>query len=114
MKRDARVYLHDMLEACRAIERHVAGCTFADYQHDRTIRSAVERELFIIGEAMTAIRRIQPQMMEHISDAAKIIGLRNQLAHAYFGVRDEEIWGVIEHSLPLLVRELESLLPDQR
>ncbi|MEX0886152.1 MAG: HepT-like ribonuclease domain-containing protein [Phycisphaeraceae bacterium] len=110
MKRDVGIYLHDMLDACRAIEQHVAGRTLADYQQQRTIRSAVERELFVIGEALAAVRRLEPEMVEHITDAARIIGLRNQLAHAYFSVHDEEIWGIIENNLSVLARELEQLL----
>lgn len=112
MKRDVRTYLHDMLDACRAIQQHVAGQSLDDYRRQRTIRSAVERELFLIGEAAAAIRKVEPNQLTWITDAGKIIGLRNQLAHGYFNVRDEEIWGIIEQNLPILTQELEQLLTD--
>lgn len=58
MPRDRRAYLFDMREAARLIERFTAGRAFDDYQADPMLRSAVERQLEIVGEALVqALRR---------------------------------------------------------
>ncbi len=50
--RDVRKYLFDMAEACRLIDEFIAGRSFDDYQADAMLRSAVERQLEIVGEAL--------------------------------------------------------------
>lgn len=44
-------YLRDMLDACSRIERFVRGKTLDNYRSDELLRSAVERQIEIIGEA---------------------------------------------------------------
>lgn len=53
MQRDARAYLSDIVESCEAIGVAVAGLDLDAYSASRLVRSAVERELTIIGEAMS-------------------------------------------------------------
>ena len=52
MTRDPRAYLADVIEAGIAIQDAVATISFDDYCSSRLIRSAVEREFMIIGEAL--------------------------------------------------------------
>ena len=58
MPRDARAYLSDVIEACEAIASAVDGMTFEDYSKTRLVRSAVEREFTIVGEALQALKSI--------------------------------------------------------
>ena len=53
MRHDADKYLHDKLNSCEFLLEFTAGRTVADFANDRPFRSAVERELQIIGEAGT-------------------------------------------------------------
>jgi len=55
MQRDARKYLHDIAQAADLIVSFTSGKAFADYQTDAMLRSAVERQLGIIGEALAQL-----------------------------------------------------------
>jgi hypothetical protein len=61
------------------------GKTFADYDADPMLRSAVERQLMIVGEALNRLRRIEPELLASITDSRKIIAFRNILGHGYDG-----------------------------
>jgi predicted nucleotidyltransferase len=50
-------FLWDMLTAARAVASFVAGRTFEQYERDLLLRSAVERQIEIIGEAARRITR---------------------------------------------------------
>jgi uncharacterized protein with HEPN domain len=50
-EKDDNAYLWDMLTAAHAVESFVRGRTVADYLDDLMLRSAVERQIEIIGEA---------------------------------------------------------------
>ena len=60
--RDRRAFLWDMLEAARSIKTFVEGKTLEDYQQDELLRSGVERQFLIIGEALS-----QPPACSRIS-----------------------------------------------
>ena len=81
MARSVSAYLADLADSCDAIDHALAGVDLATYHEDRFIRSAVERELILIGEAVGAVRRLDPESFTHISHARTIVGLRNVLAH---------------------------------
>jgi uncharacterized protein with HEPN domain len=110
--RDGRAYLYDISVACARIAEFTAGRTIEDYRQDAMVRSAVERQFEIIGEALNLLRRDAPDTAGRISDASRIIAFRNRLIHGYATVSDEVVWGVIEASLPMLVRDVECLLTE--
>ena len=58
MPRDTRAYLADIVESCAAITRAVSDISLAEYRSNRLIRSSVEREFILIGEAMAALARV--------------------------------------------------------
>ena len=59
-------YLWDMLDAARAVREFVNLRSFQDYLNDHMLRSAVERQLEIIGEAArrvsTVYREAHPEI----------------------------------------------------
>jgi len=55
MQREPRAYLADILESCDAIDAAVVGMRIEDYLGNRLVRSSVEREFTIIGEAVLAL-----------------------------------------------------------
>jgi uncharacterized protein with HEPN domain len=83
---------------------------FGAYQSNLMLRRAVERNLEIIGEAMNRIVKRDAGFENRITDAKAIIGLRNQVIHAYDGISDESIWSVLIDHLPKLYAQVEGLI----
>lgn len=105
MPRDARAYLSDVIEACDSIVTAVEGRTFEEYSTTRLIRSAVEREFTIIGEALQALSRSAGEIFNDISHARRIVDFRNQLTHQYPTIDDGMVWAIIEREVPVLRKE---------
>lgn len=110
MQRDERAYLNDIIEACAAIERALSGVDLATYRADRLVRSAVEREFIIVGEAVAALSRVSPQAFARITHARRIVDFRNQLTHEYPSVDDAVVWLIAEHDVSVLRGECAVLL----
>ena len=74
------------------------------------LRSAVERQFGIVGEALARLAKDSPEITASIPDHAKIIAFRNILIHGYAAVDDRIVWGVIENYLAALKSKVEELL----
>ncbi len=110
MPRDARAYLRDIIDSCDAITAAVLGLDLAGYEGNRLVRSSVEREFIIIGEATAALARVTPEVFDAITRARRIVDFRNQLTHEYPTVDDAIVWAIVEHDVPVLRRECASLI----
>jgi uncharacterized protein with HEPN domain len=110
MPRSAAAYLVDILDACDSIGSLLDGVDLATYEASRGIRSAVEREFIIVGEAVSALGRLAPEAVDRLSDARMIVGFRNVLTHDYAAVDNETVLGTASESLPILAREAKALL----
>jgi uncharacterized protein with HEPN domain len=110
MPRSERAYLADIIESCDAITVAVRGLKLEDYETNRLVRSSVEREFIIIGEAMAALHRVAPSAFDSITRARRIVDFRNQLTHEYPTVDDALVWAIIEHDVPLLRKESMTLM----
>ena len=110
MRPESSKYLYDILKACEAIEEFTAGKRFDDYDGDLLLRSAVERQLMIVGEAMSQATRSDDELAEEIEDAREIINLRNIIVHGYTVVENETIWGILQADVPKLHDQVRRLL----
>ncbi len=110
MPRDVRAYLSDAIDACDAISSAVDGLTVEGYSTTRLVRSAVEREFIIIGEALQAISQISMPVFGSISQSRRIVDFRNQLTHQYPTILDDVVWEIIAHDVPVLRRECDEHL----
>ena len=110
MNHECKKLLFDALSACQAIESFVTDKTFADYESDRLLRSAVERQFEIIGEALNQARQKDEEATTFVPDLPRIVGLRNRLIHAYATVNNQAIWAIVQDNLPVLADPLESAL----
>jgi uncharacterized protein with HEPN domain len=93
--------LEDIAEAAEAIARYVHGVTSEDFARDDEKRSAVERQLFIIGEA---VAHLPDEVTEQEPEIPwrRIVGLRNILAHGYWRIDEDELWDVAVNKVPPL------------
>ena len=105
MARDARAYLADIIDACDAITTAVRGLDLHRYEGNRLVRSSVEREFIIIGEALAVLNRVSEKLFTRITQARRIVDFRNQLTHQYPTVDDAIVWAIIERDVPVLRRE---------
>jgi uncharacterized protein with HEPN domain len=78
------------------------------YRANVRTRRAIEWNIEIIGEAMNRILKRDDTIV--ISNARKMVDLRNIIIHGYDSVSDEIIWGIVIRHLPLLQEEVEKLL----
>jgi uncharacterized protein with HEPN domain len=109
---DIQKYLFDINEACELLIQFTAGKTFSDYSIDPMLRSAVERQFEIIGEALVQVLRLDPSLRSRISDAGRIVAFRNRLIHGYSSVADDVVWGILEANLPALRKEVAILMKE--
>lgn len=110
MQREPRAYLADIIAACDAIAFDVNGVDVDDYLGNRTIRSAVEREFIIIGEAINVLGDLEPDLFAQITQARKVVDFRNQLTHGYVTVNDKLVWAYAVRNAPQLRNECAALL----
>ena len=107
--RDYKLYLDDILEAAKRIERYSKGMTIEKLKKDTLVLDGVVRNLEIIGEAAknipSRIRAKHPKI-----EWKKIGGLRDILAHEYFGVDLEVVWDIIKNKVPILKKQVNSIL----
>lgn len=79
---------------------------FSNYSKNILLKRGVERNLEIIGEAVNRILKENPEFA--IRNAKKIVGLRNQIIHAYDNISDENIWSIVIEHIPNLKTEIEN------
>ena len=108
MDRTIKKYIFDISSAISSIEEYVGNSKiFANYESNRQLQQAVERNLEIIGEATKRILEIDPDI--NISNARKIVGARNRIVHGYDDIDNTEIWSIVINSLPILKKEIDEL-----
>jgi uncharacterized protein with HEPN domain len=110
LQRDPKGLLWDAREAAEVIATVTMGKSFADFDRDIVLRSAVERQFEIIGEALAQLARIDAATAQKVPDLRQIIAFRNVLIHGYATVDPARVWRTIEDNLPPLRAALAALL----
>ncbi len=110
MNIEIKTWLYDILNAIEEIESFFADVpkNFFAYQNNLKTKRAVERNIEIIGEAMSRILDFDDSI--DLTNSRKIVDTRNRIIHGYDSVSDDIIWGIIIKQLPLLKSEIERLL----
>lgn len=109
MSNELKTWLKDIEQAIAEINSFIPEIkSLQDFRKDLKTKRAVERNIEIIGEAMTRILKAEPDIK--ISDTRKIVDTRNRIIHGYDSVSEEILWGVIIRNLPILEREVKNLL----
>jgi len=113
MSRDEIMYLQDIAESCEKILRFTAGLSQSDLIGDEKTYDAVVRNLEIVGEAAKHISEEIKRQLPEI-EWRKAAGLRDMLAHAYFGIDNDILWDVIQNKIPQLAKAVDDFLKKQK
>jgi len=110
LERDPKAFLWHARDAAELIAQFTAGKSAADLGHDAILRSAVERQFEIIGEALSQFAKLDPATAAKITDLRDIIAFRNILIHGYAVIDNERVWRIVQEDLPRLRTELSEML----
>jgi uncharacterized protein with HEPN domain len=105
-------FLWDMRQAAKEIIEFMIDASLDKFSQNKQLRYAVERQLMVIGEAAA---HVSIEFQERHSEILwrQIVGQRNVLAHEYGEILVERIWLTATTSIPLLLNQIEKLLPEE-
>lgn len=108
-KRSINLYLDDIKDSIRKIEKYTSGVTFYEFSRDDKLIDAVVRNLSIIGEAVINIPK---EIKIKIPDVAwkEIKGMRNKVIHEYFGIDEEILWKTVQEDIPVFKKQIAKFL----
>lgn len=110
MRLETKKLLEDIRQASEHILEFTKGKTLSDYTGDVLLRSGVERQFEIIGEALNRLAKAEPDVADQIRHYRRVISFRNVLIHGYDVVEDPVVWDVITNNLPALYEQVRILL----
>ena len=102
--------LWDAKTAGELIVQFTTGQAVYDEMRAKMVRSAVERQVEIMGQALDDLAREFPPLAEQAPGIGAIIEMRTFLTHRDETVRDDMIWQVTRKDVPGLVETLTRLL----
>lgn len=103
-------HLEDARHAASLALRFVSGVALEQYRTDDLLRSAVERQVEVVGEACRRALGDTPELRDRLPQAALAVGMRNRLAHGYDTVDDAVVLDTVNSSFPALMVALEAEL----
>ena len=108
MQDEIKVWLEDIEKAISEINDFLPEPrNFHEFEKDIKTKRAIERNIEIIGEAMSRILKVEPDIL--ISDSRKIVDTRNRIIHGYDSVSDDVIWLIVVRYLPILDKEIKGI-----
>jgi uncharacterized protein with HEPN domain len=110
MRLEAKKCLEDVRQAAELILQFTAGKSFEAYASDALLRSGVERQFEIIGEAINRLAKIDPILVEKLPDSPRIVAFRNILIHGYDIVDNHVVWDVAQYKLSPLHAQVITLM----
>ena len=110
MQRKTSKLVLDALEACRSMETHSSGVTLERYRQERWLRRSFEREFEIVGEALSRLEKLDPEVAKQIPELRQAVDFRNRIIHGYDAIDDEIVWKTIQQDVPPLSARLAALL----
>ncbi len=110
MQLETKKYIYDVVQAAEKVSRFINNKNINDYKTDDLLKSGVERQFEIMGEALNQLSKVDILTIEKISNYQQIISFRNILIHGYAEVDDRLVWNIVETKLPQLLKETKDLL----
>src|SRR5580698_6835422 len=107
--RDPQRHLEDVLDAIEKIEGFIGNIDLAAYRTDEKTKSAVERKIQVLTEAIIRLDDESPGAYPEI-DQKGYRGMGNILRHSYHRVDDGIVWDTVKEDLPDLRAIVQKLL----
>ncbi len=109
MAKEIKIWLYDIKQAIVEINQFLPEKKiFQEFQKDLKSKRAIERNIEIIGEAVSRILSQNPNI--EITNSRKIVDTRNRISHGYDSVSDDIIWAIVIRDIPKLTIEINNLL----
>lgn len=109
MDNEIKKLLQDILSCLQNIDSYIGNNKiFIQYDSNKLLQDAVERNLITIGEAMGLLLKKAPEIP--ILNARRIVDARNRLTHGYDEIENSQVWNIIMNHLPILTKEVIELL----
>jgi len=112
MRLESKKHLEDIRRAAALLGEFTHGKSFDDYATDAMLRSAVERQFEIVGEALNRLNQADHDTAEQIPDYRRAITFRNILIHGYDVLDHRVVWDVVQHHLPKLAQTVQRFLDE--
>jgi uncharacterized protein with HEPN domain len=108
-------FLGHILEAIDRIESYTLNLDQSGFEADVKTQDAVIRNMEIVGEACSNIRKHTPDFAKSHPEVpwGNAIGNRNALSHGYFSVDLTLVWATAQNDLPKLKKAIEPLFASQ-
>lgn len=110
-EREWKLRIQDILDCIDKVTKYTQHMTFEQFQMDEKTIDAVIRNLEIIGEAAGHVPLIIQEKYPQLN-WFEMRGMRNIMAHEYFGVSVAIVWQAVNHDLPLLTKGLNQILAE--
>ncbi len=112
-KRSVVVDLNNVLETMDKIDQFVGDMDYEDFLEDEKTMFAVSKAIEIIGETL---KHIPEDIKERYSIVPweDIYGMRNFLAHNYFGADIDEVWETVKEDIPKLRQTIAKILEEEK
>jgi len=110
--RSWQLRVQDILNAISTIQQRTDGLTFEEFRANEMLVESILYRYIVIGEAAANIPA-EIQMRSPEVPWRLMSDMRNIMAHEYFQVNLQIVWGTIQHNLPPLVEPLRNLLTSE-
>ena len=108
-----KAYLWDIRDAARDVAKFVRGVKFEEFEKNKVLRYAVERQLRLIGDVADHIppkyREKHPEI-----DWGKLMGLHHMIEHQYGETLNRRMWVTATEGLPEILEPLGELLSEKK
>jgi uncharacterized protein with HEPN domain len=106
------LYLHDIIEASKAIEKYLLNVEKSTFMASDLLQSAVLHKLMIIGEACSKVPKDLRDKYPKV-EWKQIIGFRNIAVHAYFSVNLDIVWKAATVESKILSQQIAEILQNE-
>lgn len=113
VERNFIMYSEDMIQSMERIGEYADGLDLQEFKQNHLVIDAVVRNFEIIGEAS---KNVPKDIREKYPEIPwrQMYGLRNLIAHEYFGVDYEMIWEIATKNIPQNYKDLLNIVDAEK